>query len=60
MGGNRSRVTSQIQLLEQELNVRLLERLGHNITLTPEGKKLLPMAEQMLKLTNDIKNIRDW
>jgi DNA-binding transcriptional LysR family regulator len=57
MGYAQSSITSQIQLLEQELNVRLFERLGHNITLTSEGKKLQPMAEQMLKLTNDIKNI---
>lgn len=57
LGYAQSSITSQIQLLEQELNVRLFERLGHNITLTPEGKKLQPMAEQMLKLTNDIKSI---
>lgn len=57
LGYAQSSVTSQIQLLEQELKVRLFERLGHNITLTPEGKKLQPMAEQLLKLSNDIKNI---
>lgn len=55
----QSSITSQIQSLEQELNVRLFERLGHNIALTPEGKKLLPIAEQMLKLSNDAKNIAD-
>lgn len=57
LGYAQSSITSQIQLLEKELNVRLFERLGHNITLTIEGKKLLPMAEQMLKLSNDIKNM---
>ncbi len=57
LGYAQSSITSQIQLLEQELNVRLFERLGHNITLTQEGKKLLPMAEQMLRLSNDIKNM---
>lgn len=57
LGYAQSSITSQIQLLEQELKVRLFERLGHNITLTPEGKKMLPMAEQMLTLSNDIKNI---
>ncbi len=57
LGYAQSSITSQIQLLEQELKVRLFERLGHNITLTPEGKKLMPMAEQMLTLSNDIKNI---
>ncbi len=57
LGYAQSSITSQIQLLEQELNVRLFERLGHNITLTPEGKKLQPMAEQMLRLSNDIKSM---
>jgi DNA-binding transcriptional LysR family regulator len=57
LGYAQSSITSQIQLLEQELNVRLFERLGHNITLTAEGKKLQPMVEQMLKLSKDIKNI---
>lgn len=57
LGYAQSSITSQIQLLEQELNARLFERLGHNITLTPEGKKLLPLAEQMLKLSNDINSI---
>lgn len=57
LGYAQSSVTSQIQLLEQELNVRLFERLGHNISLTPEGKKLLLTAEQILKLSNDAKNI---
>lgn len=60
LGYAQSSVTSQIQLLEQELKVRLFERLGHNITLTPEGKKLLPMAEQMLILSRDIKSIADY
>jgi DNA-binding transcriptional LysR family regulator len=35
----------------------LFERLGHNIALTSEGKKLLSLAEQMVKLSNDAKNI---
>lgn len=57
LGYAQSSVTSQIQLLEQELNVRLFERLGHQIALTYEGEKLLPIAEQMLKLANDAVNI---
>jgi len=46
LGYAQSSITSQIQLLEQELSVRLFERLGHDITLTLEGKKLQPLAEQ--------------
>lgn len=51
----QSTVTTQIKLLEKEFGVRLFERLGHCITLTPEGKRLLPFAEQILKLSNDAK-----
>lgn len=57
LGYAQSSVTSQIQLLEQELKVKLFERLGHTISLTLEGKKLLPIAEQMLQLSNDARNI---
>lgn len=53
----QSSITTQIQLLEQELNVRLFERLGHAIKLTPEGKNLLPLAEQILNLSNEAKSI---
>ncbi len=52
----QSSITTQIQLLESELGVRLFERLGHNITLTSEGRKLLPFAEQMIKLSIEAKN----
>ncbi len=57
LGYAQSSITSQIQLLELELKVKLFERLGHNIALTSEGKKLLPLAEQIVKLANDAKNI---
>ena len=55
----QSTITSQIQLLKKEFGVRLFERLGHHITLTSEGKKLLPFAEQILKLSNDAKSAID-
>ncbi len=55
----QSSITSQIQILEQELNVRLFERLGHTISLTSEGKSLLPIAKEMLKLSNDAKKIAE-
>lgn len=55
----QSTITTQIQLLEKELGVRLFERLGHRITLTIEGRKLLPYAEQILKLSDEAKNALD-
>ena len=41
--------------MEEELGVRLFERMGKNISLTYEGTKLIPYAKQMLKLDNDIR-----
>ena len=55
----QSTITTQIQLLERELGVRLFERLGHRITLTSEGKRLLPFAEQILKLASKARNAMD-
>lgn len=56
LGYAQSSITTQIKSLESELEVKLFERIGKNVTLTHEGKKLLPYAKQMLKLSNDIKN----
>lgn len=53
----QSTITSQIQLLEKELGARLFDRLGHSITLTPAGKKLVPYADQIIKLSEDAKNV---
>jgi len=53
----QSTVTTQIKLLEKELGTRLFERLGHCITLTPDGKRLLPFAKQILKLSKDAKSV---
>lgn len=56
LGYAQSSITTQVKLLESELGVKLFERIGKNVTLTHEGKKLLPYAKQMLKLSSDIKN----
>lgn len=56
LGYAQSTVTTQIKLLESELDVKLFERIGKNVTMTHEGKKLLPYAKQMLKLSDDVKS----
>ena len=38
-------ISRQIQNLEEELNVSLFARTGKNVTLTEEGKDLLPIAK---------------
>ncbi|WPB54920.1 LysR family transcriptional regulator [Xylophilus sp. GOD-11R] len=42
-------LTRQIQLLEHELNVRLLDRSGGAVRLTPAGAAFLPEAEDLLR-----------
>ena len=56
LGYAQSTITTQIKLLESELDVKLFERIGKSTTLTHEGKKLLPYAKQILKLSTDIKS----
>ncbi|MDS0793044.1 LysR family transcriptional regulator [Burkholderia pseudomultivorans] len=43
-------ISSRISALEQELGVRLFERGPKEATLTQDGTKVLPFAEQMLKM----------
>jgi DNA-binding transcriptional LysR family regulator len=43
-------ISSRISALEQELGVRLFERGPKEATLTQDGTKALPFAEQMLKV----------
>ncbi len=45
-------ISSRISALEQELGVRLFERGPRDVTLTQEGTKALPFAEQILKLNH--------
>jgi DNA-binding transcriptional LysR family regulator len=46
-------VTTHIQLLEAELKVKLFERLGHRIKLTPQGERLLYYSEHILKYSSE-------
>lgn len=56
LGYAQSTVTTQIKLLEEDLNVLLFERIGKSISLTEEGKKLLPYAKQIIQTERDIYN----
>lgn len=53
----QSSVTTQIQQLEKDLNVRLFERIGKNVTLTLEGENLIPYATKMLSLSSDVERM---
>lgn len=48
LGYAQSSVTSQIQLLEKELGVKLFDRLGKKVCLTPEGEQFLVDARKLL------------
>lgn len=49
----QSSVTAQIQGLEEELGVRLFDRLGKRVALTDAGVRLLPYAEKILRLSEE-------
>lgn len=53
----QSNVTTQIKQLEQELNVKLFERIGKSVSLTLEGEKLIPYASKMISLASDVSEI---
>lgn len=53
LGYAQPTVTTHIKLLENELNVKLFERLGHKIKLTGEGKQLLYYADNILKFSSE-------
>lgn len=57
LGYAQSSVTAQIQLLEESLGVKLFERLGRRITLTQEAERLIPYAEQILKLVAEARDM---
>lgn len=50
LGYAQSNITGQIRQLEEELQVKLFERLGRGIQLTSEGQSFLKNAEQILQL----------
>ncbi|MDD2621009.1 MAG: LysR family transcriptional regulator [Syntrophomonadaceae bacterium] len=51
LGYAQPTVSTHVLLLERELKTHLFERLGHRITLTRQGEKLLSYAENILKLS---------
>lgn len=46
-------LTTHIQSLEKELQVKLFDRLGQRVRLTREGERFLVYAERIMKLTEE-------
>lgn len=53
LGYTQSAVTMQVKQLERELGCVLFERLGRSVRLTPEGERLLPVANRMLQAADE-------
>lgn len=48
-------ISKRIAQLEAQLDTRLLDRIGHKVSLTEQGRTLLPRAELLLLELEDIK-----
>jgi DNA-binding transcriptional LysR family regulator len=51
---SQSTVSDHIRNLEQELDVKLFERLGRKVFLNEEGKKLISLAQKMIQDADEI------
>ena len=57
LGYSQSAVTVQIRQLEQELNIRLFERIGKHIRLTEDGNQFLSRALDILNAVDAAKTV---
>lgn len=53
----QSTITSHIQQLEGELDIKVFEKIGRKMCLTSFGKKLLPYAKKLLNTSEEIKEL---
>ncbi|HLS24211.1 MAG TPA: LysR family transcriptional regulator [Pseudogracilibacillus sp.] len=53
----QSNITSRIQKLEQLLGTKLFHRHQRGITLTSDGAQLLPYAQQIISLSDEMKSL---
>ena len=56
LGYTQAAVTIQIKNLEEELGVKLFERIGKRVTLTVRGERLLKHAHNIFNEVNIVKN----
>jgi len=54
MGYSQPTVSFQIRQLEKELNAQLFDRVGHTVRLTDRGRELLPQAQRICQLCQEI------
>ncbi|MBE6649581.1 MAG: LysR family transcriptional regulator [Ruminococcaceae bacterium] len=56
LGYSQSTVSFQIKQLEDELSCLLFERINHTVKLTEKGRELVPVAQKICSLTEELKD----
>lgn len=54
LGYSQPTISFQIKLLEKELGVQLFDRIGHTVSLTDAGRDLLPYAQSICHLSDEM------
>lgn len=54
LGYSQPTVSVQIRQLEEELDAQLFDRIGHAVQLTEQGHRLLPYAQQVVRLCTEM------
>lgn len=54
LGYSQPTVSVQIRQLEEELGAQLFDRIGHAVRLTEQGHRLLPYAQQVVRLCTEM------
>ena len=54
LGYSQPTISFQIKQLEKELGVKLLDRIGHTVTLTDAGRDALVYAQQICQLSQEL------
>ncbi len=54
LGYSQPTVSFQIRQLEEELGVRLFDRIGHTVSLTEEGREALNYAQSICRIANEM------
>ena len=56
LGYTPSTITFQVRQLEQELSIKLFEKLGRRMVLTKAGENILPLVDTVLQSCDTIHN----
>ena len=54
LGYSQPTISFQIRQLEEELGVRLFDRIGHTVSLTAEGREALSYAQRICRMASDM------